>query len=74
MVSAVIGYAAAMLWKGSQGSQKLEEAEREAGKIVVVAKEKAERLLKEAAIEAKDLLLKMKSDFESRGEGDAIRI
>ena len=68
VVSAVIGYAAAMLWKGSQGSQKLEEAERESGKIVVVAKEKSERLLKEAAIEAKDLLLKMKSDFETEAK------
>ena len=66
--SAVIGCVAALLLKGALGSKKLKDAENEAEKIVISAKSTADSLIKEAGIEAKDLLFKMKSDFESEAK------
>ena len=67
-VSAGIGWVAALLLKGALGSKKLKDAENEAEKIVLSARAEADSLIKEAGIEAKDLLFKMKSDFESEAK------
>ncbi len=68
VMSAVIGCAAALLLKGVIGSKKLKEAENEAAKIVIAAEAKSDRLIKEAGVEAKDRLFKMKSEFESEAK------
>ena len=66
--SAAVGCVVALLLKGVLGSKKLKNAEYEAGQIVKGAEAKADSLIKEAGIEAKDLLFKMKSDFESEAK------
>jgi ribonuclease Y len=68
LFSAGIGYALALFTQGALGSKKLKEAEKDSEQIVTAAKDKADRLVKEANLEAKDLLLKMKSDFESEAK------
>jgi len=67
-VSAVIGCVAAMLLRSVLGSKKLKDAGNEAEKIILSAKAESDSLLKEASIEAKDLLFKMKSEFESEAK------
>ena len=65
IVSALLGCVMALLVKSALGSKKLKDAENEAEKITLAAQAKADSLVKEAGIEAKDLLLKMKSEFEA---------
>lgn len=60
-----IGFAAAYWLKGKIASQRLEAAEEDARRIVENAGRQAETLLKEAQLEAKDKLFKMKSDFDA---------
>ena len=60
-----IGFAAACWLKGRLASQKLESAGIEAERMVENAARHAETLLKEAQLEAKDKLFKMKSDFDA---------
>ncbi|BBO85657.1 ribonuclease Y [Desulfosarcina ovata] len=64
VISAMAGCAAAVFFKGAIGSKKLRDAEDEAVKITNAAKNEAESLIKEAGVEAKDILFKMKSEFE----------
>ena len=69
----VLGFGVAFWVKGRVISQKVKAAEREAAQIISDSKRKGETLLKEAELEIKDRLLKMKSDFdtetkETRGE------
>ncbi len=66
--AAVLGCVVALLIKAALGSKKLKDAQTEAEKIVTTAKAEAEGLIKEAGIEAKDTLFKMKSDFESEAK------
>jgi ribonuclease Y len=61
----VVGFGIAFWAKGRLSSQKLKAAEREASQIIGDSKRKGETLLKEAELEIKDRLLKMKSDFDS---------
>lgn len=73
ILSFVLGLLLAYWLKGKLISQKYKDAESNAGRVVDDAKRSAEALLKEAQLEAKDRLLKMKSDFdgetrETRGE------
>jgi ribonuclease Y len=68
LFSAGIGYAIALFTQGALGTKKLKEAEKESEQIIFAAKDKADRLVKEANLEAKDLLLKMKSEFESEAK------
>jgi ribonuclease Y len=68
VISAAFGCIAALLFKGALGGKKLKDAESEAEKIVQMAKSEADGLIKEAGIEAKDLLFRMKSDFESEAK------
>ena len=67
-ISLSIGCVAALLLKGALGGKKLKDAEDEARKIVNTAKANADTLIKEAGIEAKDTLFKMKSDFEAEAK------
>jgi ribonuclease Y len=67
-VAAVIGGIAVLLLKGALESKKLSDAKNEAERIVREAKGKAHGLTKEASIEAKDILFKMKSEFESEAK------
>ena len=68
VVATAIGCAAALLIKGALGAKKLKDANNEAESIVQVARTEAEGLLKEAGIEAKDRLFKMKSDFDAEAK------
>ena len=60
-----IGFGIAFWVKGRVISQKVKAAEREADQIIGDSKRKGETLLKEAELEIKDRLLKMKSDFDT---------
>ncbi len=68
LFSVGIGYAIALFTQGTLGTNKFKEAEKEAAEIVISAKDQADRLIKEANLEAKGLLLKMKSEFESEAK------
>ncbi len=60
-----VGFAFAYWFKGKLASQKVESAETEARRIMENAARQSETLLKEAQLEAKDKLFKMKSDFDA---------
>jgi len=60
-----VGFVIALWIKGRVISQKVKAAEREAGQIIGDSKRKADTLLKEAELEIKDRLLKMKNDFDA---------
>ncbi len=64
ILSFVLGLLLAYWLKGKFISQKYKAAETDAGRVVDDAKRSAESLVKEAQLEAKDRLLKMKSDFD----------
>ncbi|GBC64084.1 ribonuclease Y [Desulfonema ishimotonii] len=68
-----IGFALAYWTKGKLIAQRIKGAEDEAHRVVEDAKRRSATLLKEAKLEAKDKLFKMKSEFdaetrETRGE------
>jgi ribonuclease Y len=60
----IAGSAIAYWVKGKIMSQKIKAAEGEASRIVEDSERKAERVLKEADLEVKDRLFKMKSEFD----------
>ncbi len=60
-----VGFAIAYWSKGKIVTQRLEAAEEEVIRIIEDAKRRSETLLKEAKLEAKDKLFKMKSDFDA---------
>jgi len=60
-----VGFAIAFWIKGMIVSQKVKAAEVEASRFLEDSKRKAETLLREADLEVKDRLFKMKSDFDS---------
>ena len=60
-----IGFAIAFWVKGQIVTQKVKAAEAEASRLIADSKRKAETLLKEADLEVKDRLFKMKSDFDA---------
>jgi len=59
------GGAVAYWVKGKALAQKLRAADEEGQRIVTAAERQADTLVKEAALEAKDRLLKMKTEFDS---------
>ncbi|MBU1054515.1 MAG: ribonuclease Y [Proteobacteria bacterium] len=59
-----IGYLVAYWVKGKMTSQKVKAAENGATRIIEAAKIKSEAVIKEAQIEAKDKLFKMKTEFD----------
>jgi ribonuclease Y len=60
-----VGFAIAFWIKGMILSQKVKAAEAEAARLLEDTKRKAETLLREADLEVKDRLFKMKSDFDA---------
>ncbi len=60
-----VGFLIAFWVKGYISSRKIKASEDEAVRIVEDAKRRSDTLLKEAKLEAKDKLFKMKSDFEA---------
>jgi ribonuclease Y len=60
-----VGFAIAFWIKGMIVSQKVRAAEVEASRLLGDSKRRAETLLKEADLEVKDRLFKMKSDFDA---------
>ena len=61
----IAGSAIAFWIKGKIMTQKIKAAEGEASRIVEDSQRKAERVLKEADLEVKDRLFKMKSEFDA---------
>jgi ribonuclease Y len=59
------GFAIAFWIKGKMLSQKIRDSETEANRILEDSKRRAETLLKEANLEVKDRLFKMKSEFDA---------
>lgn len=65
LIAFLIGFVIAFLLKGYFQKQKIKDADLEVERITNDAKRRAETLLKEANIEAKDMLFKMKSEFDT---------
>jgi ribonuclease Y len=65
MVAFAVGFAIAYWVKGIIVAQKVKAAERETSRILKDAKRRSETLIKEAQLEVKDKLFKMKSDFDA---------
>lgn len=65
MIAFVLGFAIAYWVKGIIVAQKVRAAERETSRILEDAKRRSETLIKEAQLEVKDKLFKMKSDFDA---------
>ena len=61
----VIGFIIASWIKGKVLTQETKDAEKEALRIIEEAKQKAESVFKQSQIESKDILFKMKNDFET---------
>jgi ribonucrease Y len=65
LLGLVIGFGAAFLVKGLMDRNKANAATSEADRIIGESKTRADALLKEASLEAKDRLLVMKNDFDA---------
>ena len=65
IISFGVGFAIAFWIKGKMLSQKIRDSEAEASRILEDSKRRAETLLKEANLEVKDRLFKMKSEFDA---------
>jgi len=64
----IVGFVIGMAISRTSGSKQAEEMEAEAAKTVANAKAEADRLLKEARLEAKEATLQAKSRFEQKIE------
>jgi len=65
MIAFVLGFAIAYWVKGIIVAQKVKAAERETSRTLEDAKRRSETLIKEAQLEVKDKLFKMKSEFDA---------
>lgn len=65
ILGAFLGFAGAQILRERFARQKFHDAEEKARMIIDTANQKADSLIKEAQLEAKDRLFKMKSDFDS---------
>lgn len=65
LVGFVVGFAIAYWMKGKIISKKVKAAEKETSRILDDAKRKSMSLVKEAELEVKDKLLKMKAEFDA---------
>ena len=65
IIAFVTGFLIAFWVKGKIQSQRIKSAERETSQILDDAKRTSESLLKEARLEVKDKLFKMKSEFDN---------
>ena len=61
----VLGFGLSLLVKGYAGRQKAQAVQSHAEQLIEEAKQRADALLKEASLEAKDRLLKMKNEFDN---------
>lgn len=64
LIGLIVGFGLAFWLKMLMDRQKTDSAKTEAERIVQEGKSKADTLIKEASLEAKDRLLKMKSEFD----------
>jgi ribonuclease Y len=65
IVGFLVGLILSYILKAKLASNQVKNAESDAARIIVDAERKAGTLLKESELEAKDRLLKMKSDFDA---------
>ncbi len=65
VIGGVLGFVGSQLLRDRILGQKINDAEEKAKMIVDTAERKADSLVKEAQLEAKDRLFKMKSDFDA---------
>lgn len=65
IIGAVLGFIGAHLLRERIAGQRIRDAEEKSKMIVDSAERKADALIKEAQLEAKDRLFKMKSDFDT---------
>lgn len=65
IIAFAFGFGLAFWLKGCLDQQKIKAANTEAVRILNDSKRRAETLLKEAKLESKDLLFKMKNDFDN---------
>jgi ribonucrease Y len=65
IIAFIAGFAIAFWIKGVISSQKVKAAEKETSRILEDAKRTSETLIKEAKLEVKDRLFKMKSEFDA---------
>ena len=65
LIAFIVGFAIAFWVKGLIISQKVKAAEKETSRILKDAKLRSETLLKEAKLDVKDRLFKMKSEFDA---------
>jgi len=65
LIAFIIGFAIAFWVKGLIVSQKVKAAEKETSRILKNAKLRSETLIKEAKLDVKDRLFKMKSEFDA---------
>jgi ribonucrease Y len=65
VVTFVVGFGLAFWIKAKSVTNRVKSAEAEAAKLLEEAKLRSETLLKQAEVDSKDTLLKMKSEFES---------
>jgi ribonuclease Y len=65
LIAFIVGFAIAFWVKGLIVSQKVKAAEKETSRILKNAKLRSETLIKEAKLDVKDRLFKMKSEFDA---------
>jgi len=65
LVAFIAGFAVAYWVKAKMVFEKIKSAEEEASRILNDAKRKSATFLKEAKIESKDILYKMKAEFDA---------
>jgi ribonuclease Y len=65
IVGVIAGFVVAFWFKSRIASRKEQAAEQEAAKIIEESRYKAETLLKEAEVQTKDTLFKLKNEFEN---------
>jgi ribonuclease Y len=65
IIAFIVGFAIAFWVKGLIVSQKVKAAEKETSRMLEDAKRRSETLIKEAKLEVKDRLFKMKSEFDA---------
>jgi ribonuclease Y len=65
IIAFIVGFAIAFWVKGVILSQKIKVAEKETSRMLEDAKRRSETLIKEAKLEVKDRLFKMKSEFDA---------
>lgn len=65
LIGLCIGFGAAIWVKMLMDQQKADAARTKAGRIIQESRNKADALIKEASLEAKDRLLKMKNEFDN---------